>query len=170
MKQPELGNKVAELRKQKGLTQEELALRCGLNISTVQKVEDGSITPNSATIKLLAEELEFEYTAEDSDDSKFWLITLHLSNFFCIVVIPLVIWAWKKDEYPEIDRQGKDVINFQISMVIYLFAASILVFVLIGIALLLILGWYITIITIVNTFKVVSGKSYKYPLTIEFIK
>lgn len=170
MKQPELRNKIVELRKQKGLTQEELALRCGLNISTVKKVEDGSITPSLDTVKLLAEELEFEYSAEGYDDSQFWLITLHLSNFFCIVVIPLVLWAWKKDENPEIDRHGKDVINFQISMVIYLFSASILVFALIGIALLLIIGWYIAIITIINTFKVVAGKSYKYPLTIQFIK
>ncbi len=170
MKQPELGNTVTELRTKKGLTQEELALRCGLNISTVQKVEDGSIIPNLDTVKLLAEELEFEYTAVGNDDSKFWLITLHLSNFFCIVVIPLVIWAWKKDEDPEIDRQGKDVINFQISMMIYLFAASMLVLVLVGFVLLLALCLYITIITIINTLKVVSGKDYKYPLTIRFIK
>ena len=170
MKQPELGNKVTELRTKKGLTQEELALRCGLNVSTIQSIESGLLNPNTSTIRLLAEELEFEYIYEGNDDSKFWLITLHLSNFFCIVVIPLIIWAWKKEEDPEIDKQGKDVINFQISMVIYLFAASVLVFVLIGFVLLLIIGWYITIITIINTIKVVSDKEYKYPLTIEFIK
>jgi len=93
MKQPELGNLVKELRNKKGLTQEELALRCGLNISTVQKVEDGSMFPSSSIVKLLAEELEFEYTFESNDDSKFWLITLHLSNFFCIVVNPLLSCA-----------------------------------------------------------------------------
>ena len=102
MKQPELGNTIANLRKQKGLTQEELALRCGLNVKSVQSLESGSVTTRSATIKLLAEELDFEFNDKIDDDSKFWLITLHLSNFFCIVVFPLVIWAWKKDEDPEI--------------------------------------------------------------------
>jgi len=170
MKQPELGNTVTNLRKQKGLTQEELALRCGINIKSVEGIENGSVTPRSATIKLLADELDFEFNDEIDDDSKFWLITLHLSNFFCIVVLPLVIWAWKKDEDPEIDRQGKDVINFQLSMVLYLFVSSILVFVLIGIVFLLALGGYITIITIVNTMKVITDNDYKYPLTIKFIK
>jgi len=170
MKQPELGNTIANLRKQKGLTQEELALRCGLNVKSVQSLESGSVTTRSATIKLLAEELDFEFNDKIDDDSKFWLITLHLSNFFCIVVIPLVIWAWKKDEDPEIDKQGKDVINFQLSMTIYLFASSILVFVLVGIVFLLALGGYITIITIINTIKVMTDNDYKYPMTIKFIK
>lgn len=170
MKQPELGNTIANLRKKKGLTQEELALRCGLNVRSVQRLEGGSVTPRSATIKLLAEELDFEFNAEVDNDSKFWLVTLHLSNFFCIVVIPLVIWAWKKDEDYEIDRQGKDVINFQLSMMIYLFASSILVFVLVGIVFLIVIGWYIAIITIINTIKVVTENDYKYPLSIKFIK
>ncbi len=170
MKQPELGNTIVNLRKEKGLTQEELALRCGLNVRSIQNLESGSVNTRSATLKLLAEELDFEFNDEIDDDSKFWLITLHLSNFFCIVVIPLVIWAWKKDEDPEIDKQGKDVINFQLSMTIYLFASSILVFVLVGIVFLLALGGYITIITIINTIKVMTDNDYKYPLTIKFIK
>ena len=170
MKQLELGNTIANLRKQKGLTQEELALRCGLNVRSIQSLESGSVTTRSATIKLLAEELDFEFNDKIDDDSKFWLITLHLSNFFCIVVIPLVIWAWKKDEDPIIDKQGKDVINFQLSMMIYLFASSILVFVLVGIVFLLALGGYITIITIINTIKVMTDNDYKYPMTIQFIK
>ena len=170
MKQPEIGDTIANLRKQKGLTQEELALRCGINVKNVESLESGSVIPRSATIKLLAEELDFEFNDENDDDSKFWLITLHLSNFFCVVVIPLVIWAWKKDEDPEIDKQGKDVINFQLSMMIYLFTSSILVFVLIGIVFLLALGGYITIITIINTIKVMADNDYKYPMTIKFIK
>jgi len=170
MRQPEVGSLIVNLRKQKGLTQEELALRCGINTRIVQRIENGLVTPRSATLKLLAEELEFEIVIDENDDSKFWLVTLHLSNFFCIVVIPLIIWAWKKEENPEIDKQGKDVINFQISMTIYLFASAILVFVLIGIALLVVIGWYIAIITIINTIKVVTGNDYKYPLSIKFIK
>ncbi len=170
MKQPELGNTIKNLRTQKGLTQEELALRCGVNVRSVQELESGSVIPRYEIVKRLAEELDFEYTIDENDNSKFWLITLHLSNFFCIVVIPLIIWAWKKDEDPIIDKQGKDVINFQLSMMIYLFASSILVFVLVGIVLLLVLGGYITFITIINTMKVIADNDYKYPLTINFIK
>ena len=36
MKQPGLGKKILELRKQKGLTQEELVEICNINVRTIQ--------------------------------------------------------------------------------------------------------------------------------------
>ena len=35
------------------------------------------------------------------------------------VIAPLVVWLMKKDQMPFVDDQGKEAINFQISMVIY---------------------------------------------------
>lgn len=170
MNQHEIGNKIAELRKAKGLTQEELAIRCGINVRTVQRIESGSVSPRVATLKLIGTELDYEIPFEDDDDSKFWLLTLHLSNFISIPIFPLIIWAMKKDENPEIDRQGKDVINFQISMMIYLFISALLVFAFVGIVLLPILGIYIAFITIINSIKVVMEQDYRYYLTIKFVK
>ncbi len=170
MNQHEIGNKIIELRKAKGLTQEELAIRCGINVRTVQRIESGSVSPRIATLKLIGDELDYEIPFDESDDTKFWLLTLHLSNFISIPIIPLIIWSMKKDENPEIDRHGKDVINFQISMMIYLFASAFLVFFVVGIFLLLLLGFYITFITILNSTRVVTEKDYKYYLTIRFIK
>jgi len=170
MNQHEIGNKVLELRKAKGLTQEELAIRCGVNVRTVQRIESGTVSPRVATLKLIGAELDYEIPFDENDDTKFWLLTLHLSSFISIPIIPLIIWAMKKDENPEIDRHGKDVINFQISMMIYLFASAILVFAIVGIVLLLLLGLYITTITIINSTKVVMEKDYKYYLVIRFIK
>ena len=170
MNQHEIGNKIIELRKGKGLTQEELAIRCGINVRTVQRIEAGTVSPRIATLKLIGTELDYEIPFDENDDSKFWLLTLHLSNFISIPIFPLILWAMKKDENTEIDRQGKDVINFQISMMIYLFASALLVFAIVGIVLLLLLGLYITLITIINSTKVVMEKDYKYYLTIKFIK
>ncbi|MCK5455915.1 MAG: DUF4870 domain-containing protein, partial [Melioribacteraceae bacterium] len=115
-------------------------------------------------------ELDYEIPFDENDDTKFWLLTLHLTNFISIPILPVIIWAMKKDENPEIDRQGKDVINFQISMMIYLFVSAILVFAIIGIVFLLLLGLYITVITIINSTRVVMEKDYKYYLTIKFVK
>ena len=42
MKQPEIGKKIAELRKQKGLTQEELAFQSNLNVRSIQRMEAGA--------------------------------------------------------------------------------------------------------------------------------
>ncbi|WP_191322050.1 helix-turn-helix domain-containing protein [Algoriphagus aquimarinus] len=57
MKQPELGKKISEMRKAKGLTQEELVELCNLNVRTIQRIEAGEVTPRSYTIKALFEAL-----------------------------------------------------------------------------------------------------------------
>jgi len=61
MQQPELGKKIAELRKSKGLTQEELVELCKLNVRTLQRIESGDVTPRSYSLKVLAKALDFEF-------------------------------------------------------------------------------------------------------------
>ncbi|WP_324720425.1 helix-turn-helix domain-containing protein [Salinimicrobium sp. HB62] len=53
MKQPELGLKIAELRKEKGLTQEELVDLCNISVRTIQRIETGEVTPRSYTVKTI---------------------------------------------------------------------------------------------------------------------
>ncbi|MCW9037204.1 helix-turn-helix transcriptional regulator [Altibacter sp.] len=53
MKQPELGQKILELRRQKGLTQEELVEQCNINVRTIQRIEAGEVTPRSFTLKTI---------------------------------------------------------------------------------------------------------------------
>lgn len=58
MKQPALGKKILELRKQKGLTQEELVEKCNINVRTIQRIEAGETTPRSFTIKTILKALD----------------------------------------------------------------------------------------------------------------
>ncbi|MDD4637402.1 MAG: helix-turn-helix transcriptional regulator [Bacteroidales bacterium] len=58
MKQPELGRKISELRKAKGLTQEELVEKCNIGVRTIQRIETGEVTPRSYTIKAILGALE----------------------------------------------------------------------------------------------------------------
>lgn len=60
MKQPELGKRISEMRKAKGLTQEELVELCNLNVRTIQRIEAGEVTPRSYTIKALFDALGFK--------------------------------------------------------------------------------------------------------------
>ncbi|MEX2592117.1 MAG: helix-turn-helix domain-containing protein [Anditalea sp.] len=64
MKQPHLGQKILELRKAKGFTQEELVEKCNLNVRTIQRIEAGEVTPRSYTIKTIFEALGFDYKEE----------------------------------------------------------------------------------------------------------
>ena len=61
MKQPQLGKKISELRKAKGLTQEELVEKCNLNVRTIQRIEGGEVTPRSYTVKALFEALDYQW-------------------------------------------------------------------------------------------------------------
>jgi transcriptional regulator with XRE-family HTH domain/ketosteroid isomerase-like protein len=53
MEQPMLGKRIAELRRERGLTQEELVEKCKLNVRTLQRIEAGDVTPRSYTIKVI---------------------------------------------------------------------------------------------------------------------
>lgn len=53
MNQPELGKRIVELRKERGLTQEELVEKCNINVRTLQRIESGEVMPRSYTVRLI---------------------------------------------------------------------------------------------------------------------
>jgi uncharacterized Tic20 family protein len=100
----------------------------------------------------------------------------HLSSFagfvlpFGNIIGPLFVWLVKKDEFPLVNDQGKESLNFQITMTIFLTVAIILVFVLIGIPFLIALMVLDFVLVIVAAIKANEGQQYRYPLNIRFIK
>jgi len=170
MIQPEIGIKIAELRRQKGLTQEDLAYRSHLNVRSIQRIELGEVTPRFSTLKLLSEVFGLELSIENDDGPNLWLVLMHLSCVIPLMIVPLLIWTWKRTEIPEIDRHGVDVLNFQISMSLYLFVSAVLVLVIIGEVLLLALWIFIFFISITNAIRVAMELNYYYPMAIHFIK
>lgn len=177
----QLGLKIQELRKEKGMTQEDLAEKTGLSTRTIQRIESGEVDPRSFTLNQIAEALGVELSEltkeKETDPNKpsegeirKWEGLLHLSGLFVLLVPPIIIWLMKKEEIPELDPHAKDVINFQISMWIYLFAASFSILLAVGIILLPLLGIYSFFIIIINSVKVMNGEPYKYPLSIRFLK
>jgi uncharacterized Tic20 family protein len=90
-------------------------------------------------------------------------------HFLGHVLGPLIIWLLKRGDSPEIDRYGKESLNFQISMLIYDAVAAILCAVLIGIPILIGLWVLNTVLVIVASVKAGQGEFYRYPFTIRFI-
>jgi transcriptional regulator with XRE-family HTH domain len=69
MKQPKLGEKISQLRKQKGLTQEELIEKCNISVRTIQRIESGEVTPRSYTLKTILHVLDYDLSQiQDEDD------------------------------------------------------------------------------------------------------
>ena len=193
MNQPDLGLKITELRQQKGLTQEKLAEYCDVSTRTIQRIESGEVEPRSFTRNSLSNILDFDFGKENTNNQSFWLALIHMSSVFCFVFIPLLLWSWKKDQSYKIDRQGRDVLNFQITIMLVLSAFVLLliaapsVFLMVqgadrdpGIVLgnifaglppllTLLLGVFTTYQAVVNTVRALTDKPIRYPLSIPFV-
>lgn len=81
IQQPELGKKISDLRKAKGLTQEELVEKCNLNVRTLQRIESGEATPRTYTLRLIFEALEYSFDKSQDDKGLFqkWLEQFYIS-------------------------------------------------------------------------------------------
>jgi len=109
-------------------------------------------------------------------DARNWAMICHLSGLtgfvipFGNVLGPLIVWAIKKDDHHFIDDQGKEALNFQLTMTLCLIASAIMIIVLVGILLISVLCIYILFMIIIASIKANDGIYYRYPLTIRFFK
>ena len=104
------------------------------------------------------------------------LVITHLSQYLDFVtgfgglVVPLVIWLTTKDSVIGMDEHGKSVINFQLTLLLYLVIGipGILLFGL-GILLLMFAGILSIVMPAVNAIKASNGELSSYFGTIRFI-
>ena len=194
MEQPELGLRVSNLRQEKGFTQEQLAEYCEVSTRTIQRIENGEAEPRPFTRNSLSNVLEFDFNAAQAKNESLWLAVLHLSSIFVILIIPLLVWSWKKNQNTKIDEQGRAVLNFQITITLMLIGATLLLVIVGPTAIILMeqtgsglstLAWIpmalsvlflisIGIFTayegVANTIRVMTGRQYHYPLSLPFLK
>ncbi len=112
----------------------------------------------------------------DNPDERMWGMFCHLSALagavipFGNIIGPLIVYSVKRQEYDFVEDQGKESLNFQITMSIALVVSGILVIVLIGFLLLLVIGLFALVFTVVGALKANQGEFYRYPFTIRFLK
>jgi uncharacterized Tic20 family protein len=118
----------------------------------------------------MAETKETPKPTEVSKDARMWAMLCHLLGLFTSFVGPLIIWSLKKEEDPFIDNQGKEALNFQITVLIAGIVSALLTFICIG----ALLGVAVTIVDIIFCIiacvKANGGEAYRYPVSIRFIK
>ncbi|MGG6461697.1 DUF4870 domain-containing protein [Solilutibacter silvestris] len=111
-----------------------------------------------------------------SADERQWGMIAHLSALAGLIVPfghllgPLIIWMVKKDTMPFVDDQGKEALNFQITLSIALFVCFLLIFVAIGIVLMPLVGLAGLILAVIAGIKANEGVAYRYPFTLRLIK
>jgi uncharacterized Tic20 family protein len=193
MNQPDLGLKIAELRQQKGLTQEKLAEYCEVSTRTIQRIESGEVEPRSFTRNSLSNILGFDLGKENTNNEHLWLALLHISSAVSFVFIPLLLWSWKKDQSYKIDQQGRHVLNFQITIMLLLFSFALMfmiapmvsmmvqgldgdtgwlgdIFTILPPLPILFLAVFTTYQAVLNTVRSLSEKPIHYALSIPFVK
>ena len=104
------------------------------------------------------------------------IVITHLSQLITLVsgfgslIIPLILWATQKDKVYKMDENGKNIINFQLSLIIY-FIMCIPLILLLGLGILgfIVLGIVSIVFPIINAIKANNGETPTYPLSLKFI-
>lgn len=86
------------------------------------------------------------------------------------ILAPLVIWLLKRESGPFVDEQGKESLNFQLSLLIYSLICGLLFLVGIGVLFVIPLAIFGLVCPVIGAVKASEGTSYRYPLCIRFIK
>lgn len=107
---------------------------------------------------------------EITQDARTMAMLAHLLGIFTGFLGPLIIWLIKKDESSFVDEQGKEALNFQITVVIASFIAGATVVIFIGCILAPAVVIADIVFCVIAALAANKGEHYRYPLTIRFIK
>ncbi len=110
-------------------------------------------------------------------DERMWGMACHLSGAailtcipFANVLGPFIVWMLKREVYAFVDEEGKEAVNFQLTMFIGMVVGYVLTLVFIGWLILLAVVVVDLIYVLIASMKANEGESYRYPLTFRFIK
>ncbi|USN99848.1 MAG: DUF4870 domain-containing protein [Phycisphaeraceae bacterium] len=108
-------------------------------------------------------------------DERTWATFVHLSilahtviSGFAII-LTIVLWMMKKNESAYIADHGREAINFQISLLIYMLVAGAFSFVLVGIPFLILIPVLGLVGMIMGAIAANRGELFRYPMTIRFL-
>jgi len=103
-----------------------------------------------------------------NDDKNIATIT-HLAGTIFSFVPSLIVWLLKKNDSEYIASQAKEALNFQITVLLALFIAQILMVVLIGFAFFAIIWLANIVLCIIAAIATSKGETYRYPFTLRLI-
>jgi len=107
---------------------------------------------------------------EPTPEARNLAMLCHLLSIFTGFLACLIIWLLKKDSHPFIDDQGKEALNFQITMLIGFLVAGVTMCIVVGFFLAPVLVVLNLVFCIMGTVKAHNGIAYRYPFNLRFIK
>lgn len=110
-------------------------------------------------------------------ENKQLLVLTHLSQLLDLVtliggfIVPLILWVTNKDQVQDMDEHGKSILNFRITMFLYvLICIPLILFFGLGLLGFFIIGIFYFIFPIINAIKASNNQEPNYPFSIAFIK
>ncbi len=109
-------------------------------------------------------------------DERLWATFCHLAAFagYLIplgnVLGPLILWLIKKEEYPLVKDQGREALNFQITVTLAALVTIPLMYICIGIPMLIAVGVVDVVFIILATLQANKGVAYRYPWCLRLIR
>ena len=184
-----IGTKIVEIRKRKGLSQEELADQAGVNLRTIQRIEKDQTTPHGNTLRGICNALEISIDniidyGKRAD--KKLLVWFHLSVLSFVfmpavgnILFPLIIWLTNRDKVISLNEKGARLLNFQILWSL-LFCSSVIFMVILKLRhhpeseLFAYSFWFLYVLNLLyavfSTIAIARGrKGHVYPLLIKII-
>jgi hypothetical protein len=111
-----------------------------------------------------------------SKEARQWAMFCHFAAFLGLVfpfgnlLGPLIVWQIKKDLDPFVDLQGKEALNFQISVALAVVLCFLLMVVVIGFPLLVLVSIGALVLTVIAGIKANDGQAYRYPFSWRLVK
>ena len=106
-------------------------------------------------------------------EHKTFITLMHLSQLtgylipFANVVLPVLMWAMNKDDSEEIDKHGKVILNWLVTVLIASAVCFVLTFILIGALGFIVLGLVNLAFIIIGAVKANQGELWPYPFSIK---
>ena len=113
----------------------------------------------------------------EETQERIWGMLCHLTALLGLVGIPfgnifgpLLVWLYKKKAYAMVDKQGRESLNFQLTMTILVLIAALLIYLKIGMMLIFVLASINVVLVLIASVQSYRGETFRYPFRIRFLK
>jgi transcriptional regulator with XRE-family HTH domain len=136
-----LGQQIIQARKNRGISQEQLAESSKINLRTLQRIEKGQTNPHGETLKRISEALGIpliDMVNYGLKEDYGYIKAMHFAALIFIllplgnILLPIIFWVVKKNQIKDLSFFANKLLNFQITwslfvylpILIYLFSAE----------------------------------------------
>jgi hypothetical protein len=113
----------------------------------------------------------------EESQERIWGMLCHLTALLGLVGIPFgnifgpfLVWLYKKKAYAMVDKQGRESLNFQLTMTILVLIAALLIYLKIGMMLIFVLASINVVLVLIASVQSYRGETFRYPFRIRFLK